>query len=213
MAKPNRGGRRAAAAQSQPATQDTQDTTQQAAVSTPPPTPAPAPTNPNAYKKFTDTDAAKLRKAMDDYYDADATDAIKLYISNSDPNKDGFSHSQNLNYKLMNGKQLNATEQFIDDNIQNAMHPIGSNIKLYRYSHDDILKSLGVQDYSKMTESQLKKQLIGRTFQTTSYLSTSYDEKMNPFRPRSNIRWRQRNSMGAKYSRKHQSSIWSKSTS
>ena len=51
------------------------------------------------YGTFDDNDAQKLRDDMEDIYDPDVTDAIKLYISDSNPNGDGYSHSQNLNYK------------------------------------------------------------------------------------------------------------------
>lgn len=132
---------------------------------------------------FTDADAQQLRQDMDDIYDPDVTDAIKLYISDSNPNGDGYSHSQNLNYKLDNGLPLNPTEKFIDDNIQAGMHAIGKDTNLVRYAHDDILKAMGVSDYSKMTDAQLQKALVGTTFQTTSYTSTSYDAKKSPFAP------------------------------
>lgn len=132
---------------------------------------------------FTDTDAQKLRDDMEDVYDPDVTDAIKLYISDSNPNGDGFSHSQNLNYKLDNGIALNATEKFIDDNIQAGMHAIGKDTTLVRYAHDDILQAMGVSDYTKMTDAQLQKALVGTTFKTTSYTSTSYDANKSPFAP------------------------------
>ena len=136
-----------------------------------------------AYSKFDDADAQKLRDDMEDMYDPDVTDAIKLYISDSNPNGDGFSHSQNLNYKLDNGIPLNPTEKFIDDNIQAGMHSIGKDSTLVRYCHDDILKSAGISDYTKMTDAQLQSSLVGRTFTTTSYMSTSYDGSKNPFNP------------------------------
>ena len=136
-----------------------------------------------AYSAFDDNDAQKLRDDMEDIYDADVTDAIKLYISNSDPNGDGFSHSQNLNYKLDNGMALNPTEKFIDDNIQAGMHSIGKDSNLVRYCHDDILKSAGISDYTKMNDAQLQSALVGKTFKTTSYMSTSYDGNKNPFNP------------------------------
>ena len=132
---------------------------------------------------FTDTDAQKLRDDMEDNYDADVTDAIKLYISNSNPNGDGFSHSQNLNYKLDNNLKLNPTEKFIDDNIQAGMHNIGKDTTLVRYAHDDILKAMGVSDYTTMSDTQLQKMLVGTTFTTTSYTSTSYDANKSPFAP------------------------------
>lgn len=132
---------------------------------------------------FTDADAQQLRDDMEDVYDPDVTDAIKLYISDSNPNGDGFSHSQNLNYKLDNGMALNATEKFIDDNIQAGMHAIGKDTTLVRYAHDDILQAMGISDYTKMTDAQLQKALVGTTFKTTSYTSTSYDAKKSPFAP------------------------------
>lgn len=135
------------------------------------------------YSTFDDNDAQQLRDDVDDMYDPDVTDAIKLYISNSDPNGDGFSHSQNLNYKLDNGMALNPTEKFIDDNIQAGMHAIGKDSQLVRYCHDDILKTCGVSDYTKMSDSQLQSALVGKAFKTTSYLSTSYDGSKSPFNP------------------------------
>nr|DAF74475.1 MAG TPA: transforming protein [Caudoviricetes sp.] len=135
------------------------------------------------YGSFDDNDAKKLRDDMEDKYDPDVTDAIKLYISNSNPNGDGYSHSQNLNYKLENGIALNPTEKFIDENIQSGMHAIGKNSELVRYCHDDVLKSVGIADYTKMSGAQLQSALVGKTITTTSYMSTSYDSNKNPFNP------------------------------
>lgn len=169
MAKASRGGRRS-----------THATTNVVA--------APRRTNtisniPKNVTPFTDNDATQLRNVEDDRYDPDVVDAIKLYISDSNPNGDGYSHSQNLNYKLDNGLPLNPNEKFIDDNIQTGMHEIGKSTNLVRYAHDDILKAMGVQDYSKLTDKQLQKQLVGTTFATTSYTSTSYDGSKSPFAP------------------------------
>lgn len=135
------------------------------------------------YGTFDDNDAQKLRDDMEDIYDPDVTDAIKLYISDSNPNGDGYSHSQNLNYKLDNGMKLNATEKFIDDNIQAGMHSLGKDSNLVRYCHDDILQKCGIKDYTKLTDAQLQSKLIGTKLQTTAYMSTSYDGKKNPFNP------------------------------
>lgn len=135
------------------------------------------------YTAFTDADAQQLRDDMEDMYDPDVTDAIKLYISDSNPNGDGFSHSQNLNYKLDNGLPLNANEKFIDDNIQAGMHAIGKDSQLVRYCHDDLLKACGVSDYTKLTDAQLQAKLVGTQFKTTSYMSASYDGTKNPFAP------------------------------
>lgn len=135
------------------------------------------------YTNMTDNDAQQLRNDVDDRYDPDVTDAIKLYISDSNPNGDGFSHSQNLNYKLDNGMPLNATEKFIDDNIQAGMHDIGKDTNLVRYCHDDIIQACGINDYTKYNDTQLQSKLVGTVLKTTSYMSTSYDGKKNPFNP------------------------------
>ena len=133
---------------------------------------------------FDDNDAQALVDDFDDIYtDPDFVDARKLYIANNNPNGDGYSISQNLNYKLDNGIKLDANEKFVDDNIQFGMHDIGKDSKLVRYAHDDILKGLGISDYSKMTDAQLQSKLVGTTFKTTSYMSTSYDSKKSPFAP------------------------------
>lgn len=167
MAKSNRGGRRLAPSHVQPTTAPT----------------APINNAPVTFNTFDDNDAQKLRDDMTDVYDPDVTDAIKLYISDSNPNGDGYSHAQNLNYKLDNGIPLNASEKFIDDNIQAGMHAIGKDSKLVRYCHDDVLKACGISNYASMTDAQLQKALVGTTMQTTSYLSTSYDAKKSPFAP------------------------------
>ena len=141
-------------------------------------------TGPVSFSNFDDQDAADLRSDMGaNYDDPDVVAAIKQYISNSNPNKDGYSHSQNLNYKLDNKLPLNATEKYIDDNIRNGMHAIGKDSNLTRFAHDDFLKAAGIQDYTKMSQAQLQSALVGRTVTTTSYLSTTYDAAKSPFAP------------------------------
>ena len=144
--------------------------------------PAPAQTARN-HTKFTDTDAAQLISVNADAYDdPDFSYARKLYVSDATgPN--GFSFSQNLNYKLDNGLPLDANEQFMHDMLGLGMRPIGKDTMLFRAAHDDILKQLGVSDYTKMSQAQLQQQLIGTTMQTTSYSSWSYDKSKNPFLP------------------------------
>ena len=168
MAKSNRGGRRSGASIAQSNTPAVQS--------------GAGASGGGSFTAFTDADAQQLRDDMNDIYDPDVTDAIKLYISDSNPNGDGFSHSQNLNYKLDNGIALNSTEKFIDDNIQAGMHDIGKNTTLTRFCHDDILQKCGVKDYTKYSESQLQSMLIGTEFTTTAYTSYSYDASKNPFR-------------------------------
>lgn len=134
------------------------------------------------YGQMDDTHAQSIINDNSDIYnDPDFRDAQKLYISATDANGDGFSYSQNLNYKLDNGLPLDPTEKFINDNIQLGMRDIGKDVTLTRACHDDILKQCGISDYTKLTESQLQSKLVGVEFETSSYMSTSYDASKNPF--------------------------------
>ena len=135
------------------------------------------------YSQFTDTDASQLRAINADAYDDPDFDyARKLYISASTDNA-GFSFSQNLNYKLDNNMPLNANEQFMKDSLGLGMRPIGKDTVLFRAAHDDLLKQLGISDYTKLSQAQLQQRLVGTTMQTTSYTSWSYDKSKNPFLP------------------------------
>lgn len=132
------------------------------------------------YSGFDDNDASAVRQANADAYDdPDFNYARKLYVSDATDNQ-GYSFSQNLNYKLDNNLPLDANEQYMADMLQNGVRPIGKDTTLYRAAHDDILKSMGVKDYSKMSDAQLQK-LVGTEIKTTSYQSTSYDISKNPF--------------------------------
>jgi hypothetical protein len=135
------------------------------------------------HTQFTDADATKLiAQNADAYQDPDFVYARKLYVSAA-TDSSGFSFSQNLNYKMDNNIPLNANEQFMKDMLQGGMRPIGKDTMLFRAAHDDILKSLGIKDYTKMSQAQLQQQLVGTTMQTTSYTSWSYDKSKNPFLP------------------------------
>lgn len=144
---------------------------------------APMPSGNRNFKMYTDADASALISAnMDAYDDPDFNYARKLYVSDA-TDAAGFSFSQNLNYKLDNGIRLNANEQFMADMLGNGMRPIGKDTVLFRAAHDDILKQLGIKDYTKLTQAQLQQKLVGTTMQTTSYTSWSYDKSKNPFLP------------------------------
>ena len=151
---------------------------------------------------LTDQDAAKLREQQDSMYDASTTAAVKMYISNTNFDGQGHSLSQAMNYALDNGVDFAtmdvdainaklgtrfsindiASMQYTDAYMQAAVHPIGQDVVLQRGAHDDVLRNVfGIQDYSRMSEAQLQSQLEGKAFQTTSYMSTSYDVNKNPF--------------------------------
>ena len=160
MAKSNRGGRNKNIQQPQATTTQSTGT--------------------RSYRTMTDADAQQIRNDVDDRYTSDVRDAIKEYISKATDSQ-GYSMSQNLNYKLDNGIKLNATEKFMDKYMQQGMHDLGMNTTLTRACHDDVLKDLGIKDYSKMTEAQLNKALVGGVYTTKAYNSFSYDTSKNPF--------------------------------
>ena len=151
---------------------------------------------------LTNQQASTLRQQQDSSYDANTTAAVKQYISNTNFDGQGHSLSQTMNFLLDNGvdlqtanvKQLNkqyglrldnralASMQYTDAYMSIATHPIGQDINLLRGAHDDLLKNVfGISDYSKLSQAQLDKRLTGKTFKTTSYMSTSYDKNKNPF--------------------------------
>lgn len=151
---------------------------------------------------FTDQDADALRQLEDSTYDANTTAAIKMYISNTDFDGQQHSMSQTMNYLLDNGVDLDAMDyqavnrqfglhlnandmasmQYTNSRMNNAYHDLGKDTMLQRGAHDDMLRNtFGIQDYSKMSESQLKGLLVGKAFQNTSPMSTSYDVNKNPF--------------------------------
>ena len=195
MAKGNSGGRRGGASAPPAQTATPTPTVQATATAVIPNVPA----NPVT---LTDADANKLRQQQDSMYDASTTAAVKMYISNTNFDKQGHSLSQALNYALDNGVDFNtmtaaqinsmlgtrftpndvASMQYADAYMQAATHPIGKDISLQRGAHDDLLKNVyGIKDYSKYSEAQLQQMLVGQTFQNTSYMSTSYDINKNPF--------------------------------
>lgn len=170
MAKSSRGGRRTTASTSANVAQTTSAST----------TSVPTSSSSGKYVAMTDTMAQQVRDDVDDKYTSDVRDAIKQYISKATDSQ-GRSFSQNLNYKLDNGQQLNATEKFIDKYIQQGMHPLGNDVVLKRACHSDILSDLGIKDYTKLTEAQLNQKLVGGTYTTKAYNSFAYDDSKNPF--------------------------------
>ena len=157
---------------------------------------------PTNAQPMTDAQADALRQQQDSTYDANTTAAVKMYISDTDFDKDGHSLSQTMNYLLDNGVDLNnadvntlnkqynlhltardlASMQYTNNYMEVAMHNLGQDTILQRGAHDDMLRNaFGINDYSKLSQSQLQARLVGQAFQTDSYMSTSYDINKNPF--------------------------------
>ena len=151
---------------------------------------------------LTDKQAEQLRDLQDSQYDANTTAAVKQYISDTNFDGQGHSLSQTMNYLESNGVDLNTADlntinsqynlrlggrelssmQFTTNYMEKAVHPLGQDTVLQRGAHDGLLQqAFGISDYSKLSQSQLQSKLVGQTFQNTSYMSTSYDIKKNPF--------------------------------
>lgn len=151
---------------------------------------------------LTDSEAQQLRDQQDSSYDASTTAAVKMYISNTDFDRKGHSLSQAMNYLESEGVNLAtanldainkkyglrltpgdlASMQYTSSYMDRAVHPLGRDTVLQRGAHDDMLRqAFGISDYSKLSQAQLQTRLVGQTFKNTSYMSTSYDMKKNPF--------------------------------
>lgn len=164
-----------------------------------------APTN---AQRLSDAQAQALRQQQDSSYDASTTAAVKMYISNTDFDSQGHSLSQTMNYALEQGIDLQSTDaatlsrqlgvrltnndlaslQYTDAYMARAVHSLGADMVLQRGAHDDLLSNtFGISDYSKMSQAQLQSKLVGQKFQTTSYMSTSYDVSKNPFLSSSSV--------------------------
>lgn len=153
---------------------------------------------------LTDADADMLRQQQDSMYDPNTTAAVKMYISNTNFDGQGHSLSQTMNYLEEQGVDFNdpnttlqginkqfglnlngrdyASMQMTSNIMDAAGHPLGKDTILQRGAHDDMLRNtFGIADYSKMSEAQLQKKLVGQTFRNASNMSTSYDVNKNPF--------------------------------
>ena len=91
-----------------------------------------------------------------------------------------YSHSQNMNFMMAQGKPLTGKYKQTHDGIMSSMHNIGYNLTLTRYDHDGMINGLlqatkTGTNYEKMSQAQLQKALVGRTVNESKFLSTSYN--------------------------------------
>ena len=137
---------------------------------------------------FSDTDSAPFHDLYGgrQYFQSQAfdIDAQMALVSMLDPNPEPgsmYSPSQNLNTALANGTRLTAQQQYVHDVLIDNMHNLGYNLNLQRYDHETfingLLRQAGVHsDYSRMTDAQLKKALVGKSYTEDRFLSTSYND-------------------------------------
>lgn len=112
---------------------------------------------------------AAQKKAADAYVDPN-TEPGSLYNS-----------AQNMNWAMVNGQKLSPKHQQIHDQMMSSMHNVGYNINITRYDHDgminSVLQSLGAgNDYTKMSQSQLQKALVGQSFGENKFVSGSVND-------------------------------------
>lgn len=131
------------------------------------------------YTAMTQQDADDMEQDQAKY-DINTRLAINQYIR-EDQQANGFTLSQNLNHKLEDGTPLNATETYVAQRLDAAMHDIGKDTMLYRAAHKDFLEALGVQNYDRMTDAQLNAAVQGATYREKKFVSTAYDVSKNPF--------------------------------
>ena len=93
----------------------------------------------------------------------------------------GKALSQNANWAAANKLPLTARQQAMMDAVDKLAKPIGQETTLYRADHDDFLKRLKVNNYQSMSDSQLRKALVGKTWTNDCLESTAYDSRDNPF--------------------------------
>lgn len=105
--------------------------------------------------------------------------ALQDYLNDQNMAGSMYVQSQTLNHKMRKGLPLTANEQFMVDALNDGMHNLGYNLTLTRYDRIGFMNDasgLGLGNYENMTESQLKKALIGQTYVDKAFVSTSYND-------------------------------------
>lgn len=162
---------------------------QQQAKQPPPPPPKPKKT----YDRlgFADQDDADFHQLYNgrQYYQRQKLTAAQQkaaggYLESQPEPGSLYSHSQNLNHQMVQGKTLTGKYKQTHDGLMSAMHNIGYNVELTRYDHPDmingLLRAVGAgKDYEKMSASSIQKALVGRTVNENKFLSTSYNNFKN----------------------------------
>jgi hypothetical protein len=118
---------------------------------------------------------------------ADQMNAVIQYLRDDKEAGSLYSMSQNLNMALVTAAEngvapkLNANQSYTYRHMMGAMHNLGFNVNLTRYDHPNIVNKLLTQcgvknaDFTRMSETQLQKALVGHTYGEEKFLSTSYN--------------------------------------
>lgn len=124
--------------------------------------------------------AAQRQMMRDPALAAGVTDYI-----NPGMQSNGKALSQNANWAAATGQPLTKRQQQMLDAVDKLAKPIGQETTLYRADHSDFLeRNCGLPaNYSSMSDAQIRKRLVGKTWTSTSLESTAYDSRNNPFWP------------------------------
>lgn len=133
---------------------------------------------------FANTDTADYHQLYGgrNYYQSqafgiDTRMALQDYLNDQNMSGSMYVQSQALNHKMRQGLPLTANEQFMVDALNEGMHNLGYNLTLTRYDRIGFMNnSLGLGNYENMTDSQLKKALVGTTYVDKAFVSTSYND-------------------------------------
>ena len=147
------------------------------------------PTGTNGFGHLTPQQVAAFENAAQQQMQRDPALAAGVvdYI-NPVMQSNGKALSQNANWAAANGLPLTKRQQAMMDAVDKLAKPIGQETTLYRADHDDFLKRLKVNNYQNMSDSQLRKALVGKTWTNECLESTAYDSRDNPFWPQPNGR-------------------------
>lgn len=142
-------------------------------------------------KGFADHDDADYHQLYNrkNYYKQQQLTAAQQKAADSyvDPNTEPgslYNVAQNMNMAMVKGQKLSPKHQQVHDDMMSAMHNVGYNVNLTRYDHDgminSLLQSLGAgSDYTKMSQSQLQKALVGQSFGEDKFISASTNDFAN----------------------------------
>lgn len=118
---------------------------------------------------------------------ADQMNAVIQYLRSDQEPGTLYSPSQNLNMALVTAAEngvapkLNANQAYTYRHLMASMHNLGYNVNLTRFDHpaivNKLLSQVGIKnaDFTKLSEKQLQKVLVGHTYGEEKFLSTSYN--------------------------------------
>lgn len=157
------------------------------------------PTGANGFQHLTPQQVAAKELAVQQQMARDPKLAAGVvdYI-NPAMQSNGKGLAQNANWAAATGQPLSKRQQDMMNAVDKLAKPIGAETTLYRADHPDFLqRHCGLPaNYSSMSDAQLRKALVGRTWTNTSLESTAYDSRNNPFWPQPNGRGTGTNGQG-----------------